>query len=285
MKANLNIDIESLIDELQLFAASQQVELILKPSEGDTIASHITAPYLAEVETLIKEIITYTPEFEKIIITLQTCTECTGRVQLIIQNTGIDLSKVGSILTVVKKGILVERMHMGTRFIVDIFSESNKAELLIDKAQEIDIPKKYPMYYASVIKRLTTHFSNTESMEKAAILRSDTDGIFLKKVNEAIQSHISDPNFKVEMLAKEMAMSRTQLYRKLKILTQKSPQKYLRFTRLEKAKKLLQSKDSTYNVSEVCYLVGFASQSHFTRSFHKEFGFNPSDFIKSTTTK
>ena len=41
------------------------------------------------------------------------------------------------------------------------------------------------------------------------------------------------------------------------------------------------SKDNDLNVSEVCYEVGFVSKSHFTRSFQKEFGFNPSDFVKN----
>ena len=89
---------------------------------------------------------------------------------------------------------------------------------------------------------------------------------------------MSDTNFKVDTLSNAMALSRTQLFRKIKSLTQMSPQQYLRFVRLETAKKLLQSKDKDLNVSEVCYAVGFASKSHFTRSFQKEFGFNPSEY-------
>jgi len=116
--------------------------------------------------------------------------------------------------------------------------------------------------------------------EKAAALKSFKEGVFLKKVNAVLQSYLSDPDFKVDTLADAMALSRTQLFRKIKALTQMSPQQYLRFVRLEKAKKLLQSTDKDLNVSEVCYEVGFASKSHFTRSFQKEFGFNPSEFIK-----
>jgi AraC-like DNA-binding protein len=135
-----------------------------------------------------------------------------------------------------------------------------------------------------VVKRLTTHFSNTENLEKAAELKSSGEGVFLKKVNVVINAHISDSEFKVDALANAMALSRTQLFRKIKVLTQKSPQQYLRFVRLEKAKRLLQATDKDMNVSEVCYETGFASKSHFTRSFQKEFGFSPSEFVKGRNT-
>ena len=118
-------------------------------------------------------------------------------------------------------------------------------------------------------------------MEKSAELKSSKEGVFLKKVNAVINSHVSNPDFKVDTLANAMALSRTQLFRKIKALTQKSPQEYLRFVRLEKAKRLLQSRDKDLNVGEVCYETGFASKSHFTRSFQKEFGFSPSEFFKN----
>ena len=74
-----------------------------------------------------------------------------------------------------------------------------------------------------------------------------------------------------------MALSRTQLYRKLKVLTHQPPAQYIQFVRLQKAKEYLQNTE--LNVGEVVLKVGFASHSHFTRAFHDQFGFNPS-FLK-----
>ncbi len=194
---------------------------------------------------------------------------------------GVDLSKLGEILASVKNGLEVERKKQGTRFVVSIPTKPNSVISQKTGGNGNLLPKKYPNYYSVIAKRLTTHFSNTENMEKAAELKGSSEGVFLKKTNAVINSHISDPDFKVDTLADAMALSRTQLFRKIKSLTQMSPQKYLRFVRLEKAKRLLQSKDKDLNVSEVCYEVGFASKSHFTRSFQKEFGFNPSEYTRS----
>jgi AraC-like DNA-binding protein len=270
-----------LVTGLQPFAAAQEVSLVFKTEVASLRASYNPEEALSEITVLLSRIITYTPQSYRVNVCVGECSDHIDRCILSIENTGVDLSKLGEILSSVKNGLLVDRQKHGTRFIVNIPTKSSSFFSGKQNKNGTLLPKKYPNYYAAVIKRLTTHFSNTENMEKAAELKGSSEGIFLKKVNAVIQSHISDPDFKVDALANAMALSRTQLFRKIKGLTQMSPQRYLRFVRLEKAKKLLQSKEKDLNVSEVCYNVGFASKSHFTRSFQKEFGFNPSEYVKS----
>lgn len=270
-----------LVTGLQPYAAAQEVGLVFESEVTRLQASYNPEDTLSEITVLLSRVITFTPQSYHVTVSIAQCDAYGGRCVLAIENTGVDLSKLGEILSSVKNGLLVERKENGTRFTVSIPTEAHG---LVSKPADTKaplLPKKYPNYYAAVVKRLTTHFSNTSNMVKAAEQRSSTEGVFLKKVNAVIQSHISNPDFKVDNLADAMALSRTQLFRKLKALTRMSPQQYLRFTRLEKAKRLLQAKDKDLNVSEVCYEVGFASKSHFTRSFQKEFGFNPSDFVKS----
>ena len=285
MSFNINADLvplfRGLVTGLQPFAAAQEVELVFEAEVESLQASYNPEEALSEITVLLSRIVTFTPQSYSVKVSVGECDESNDRCILAIENTGVDLSKLGEILASVKNGLLVERLKQGTRFIVHIPTKPNRSFSNRQKTNGTLLPKKYPNYYSSIAKRLTTHFSNTENMEKAAALKSNSEGVFLKKVNAVINSHISAPDFKVDTLADAMALSRTQLFRKIKALTQMSPQQYLRFVRLEKAKHLLQSKDKDLNVSEVCYETGFASKSHFTRSFQKEFGFNPSEFTKA----
>ncbi len=107
------------------------------------------------------------------------------------------------------------------------------------------------------------------------IMKEDT---FLLKVRRSVESNISDENFGITELCDVLAISRTQLHRKLKAVTGKSTSYVVRSIRLKKAKTLLQSTD--LNVSEVGYEVGYANSSHFAQDFRKEFGQAPSKFKK-----
>jgi len=270
-----------LVTGLRPFAVAQEVELEFESSVETLQASYNPEEALSEITVLLSRVVTFTPQSYSIKVSVGRCTENEDRCMLSIENTGVDLSRLGEILSAVKTGLLVEKLNQGTRFLVSIPIKQNSVMSTKSGSNGSLLPKKYPMYFSAVSQRLSSHFSNTQNLEKDAALKSNSEGVFLKKVNAVIQSHISNPDFKVDALADAMALSRTQLFRKIKNLTRMSPQQYLRFVRLEKAKKLLQSKDKDLNVSEVCYKVGFASKSHFTRSFQKKFGFNPSDFTKA----
>lgn len=285
MSFSINADLvplfRGLVTGLQPFAAAQEVELLFVSDVENLLASYNPEEVLSEITVLLSRVISFTPQSYRVKVLIGECRENKNQCILAIENTGVDLSKLGEILSSVKNGLVVERQKQGTRFIVSIPTIQNTTPLKIPVSNGVKLPKKYPMYYSAVTKRLITHFSNTENLERSAQLKSSREGVFLKKVNAVINSHLADSDFKVDALADAMALSRTQLFRKIKALTQKSPQQYLRFVRLEKAKRLLQSKDKDLNVSEVGYTVGFVSKSHFTRSFFKEFGFNPSDFAKA----
>ena len=98
---------------------------------------------------------------------------------------------------------------------------------------------------------------------------------FFAKAKDAVNDNLDNDQFSVEDLACEMNMSRVQFHRKIKALTNQSTTTFIRNIRLEKAKELLRT--DKYNVTEVAYMVGFSSQSYFTKSFQKHFGFPPSN--------
>jgi len=106
---------------------------------------------------------------------------------------------------------------------------------------------------------------------------SSIDERFLNKVLKVINEHISEEDFSIELLSKESAMSKEQIYKKLKALTGKSPSLFLRSIRLVRAKKMIKENKST--ISEISYLVGFSSPAYFTKCFKEEFGNSPSDLL------
>ena len=99
------------------------------------------------------------------------------------------------------------------------------------------------------------------------------DQQFLGRFRQLVEARMSDSNLNVETLGSEMGLSRVQLYRKLKALTDRSPVELLRTMRLQRAKELLVS--SGKSVSEVAYEVGFSSPSYFTKCYKEAFGTTP----------
>jgi len=278
ISSNLIPLLHGLVTGLSSFASFQEVKLSFSTRVDNLLTNQNPESVLSEISSLLTKVISLTPEGFEVDVSVDVCSQNVKQYLLVIENTGVDLSRVWEILSSVKTGLTVERIKDGTRFRVSL-AVYNLSEQERNGSTNASSSGKFPIYFSAIQKRLSFHFSNVENLEKAAALKGNCEGVFLKKVNSVIETNLEDSDFKVDALADAMALSRTQLFRKIKALTKMSPQQYLRFVRLDRAKKLLQDKSEDLNVSEVGYKVGFASKSHFTRSFQKEFGFNPSDLI------
>ncbi|MDR1593366.1 MAG: substrate-binding domain-containing protein, partial [Prevotellaceae bacterium] len=115
-------------------------------------------------------------------------------------------------------------------------------------------------------KRLKELFSeNLLSVNAAAVEGSDIDRSFLAKLKELMEKDLSNSELNVEDLGQNIGLSRTQLYRKVKSLTNYSPNELLRIMRLKKAYHLLSTTE--INISEATYDVGFTSPSYFAKCF------------------
>ena len=101
---------------------------------------------------------------------------------------------------------------------------------------------------------------------------------FVRKVKLIIEERLSDDQLSVDQLARDLGMSRSQLFRKLKALTSKSAVAFIRSYRLSRARQLLKTTD--LSISEVAYEVGFNSPAHFSATFLKEYGVQPSETRK-----
>ena len=95
----------------------------------------------------------------------------------------------------------------------------------------------------------------------------------LIRLEQLVEENLGDEQFGVGTLARGVGISRSHLHRKLVATSGQSVSQFIREYRLKKA--LLLLKEGKHSVSEVAYMVGFSSQSYFTKSFQKHFGISP----------
>ena len=137
-----------------------------------------------------------------------------------------------------------------------------KVELIVRLNKLLEIRQTLQKKYSSML----ISSQPVEAIEN----KEDT---FIGKAEKIILSHLQDEDFSIHILASDMNLSRSQLYRKIKALTGMSPAIYIRHIRLQKAKELLGS--SELNISEIAYTVGFKTPVYFSQSFKEVFGESP----------
>ena len=125
-------------------------------------------------------------------------------------------------------------------------------------------------------KRLHEHFRKYGLVELDKKNITSIDQKFLEKAVTVINEHISDTSFSVEVMAKEMTISRSLLLKKLTSLLGETPSDFIRRIRLNKAAALI--KNNSDNISQIALEVGFSNPSYFAESFKKQFGLTPSQY-------
>ena len=128
-------------------------------------------------------------------------------------------------------------------------------------------------------KKLRQKFSGLSEDELKPGETGGSDQVFLQKVNEIVKDHISDPAFGIDQLLLEVGMSRSQLYRKFKAISERNPSEYIRVLRLQYAIKLIRK--NSYTISEVAFMSGFGNVSHFNTCFKRNFGVSPGKYTSS----
>lgn len=148
----------------------------------------------------------------------------------------------------------------------DYITKPFNPDLLITKIESL----------VSIREKLRNSFSKKITVdEEYTVENENSDEAFLKKVHTFIIEKIDDPELRIEDLAKEIGMSRTQLYRRIKTVTGMAPQKYLLDIRLQMAAQYLKE---GLNVSETCIKVGFSDPSYFSKRFKAYYNISPSEF-------
>lgn len=124
--------------------------------------------------------------------------------------------------------------------------------------------------------QLRERFTKKIVLEPTKIDVSSPDEVFIKKAIAIVDDNITNMEFNVESFQKEIGMSRMQLHRKLRALTNHSSSEFIRTLRLQRAAQLLS--ENGMNVAEAAYASGFNSLSYFNQCFKEKFGVNPSKY-------
>lgn len=101
------------------------------------------------------------------------------------------------------------------------------------------------------------------------------DKAFVERAIDYIHNNISNPNLGVESLAGHLHLSRSQLYRKIKALTNQTANEFIRNQRLQMARKLIESGNT--DLADICAQVGFSSTTYFSQRFKDYFGMSPAE--------
>ena len=127
--------------------------------------------------------------------------------------------------------------------------------------------------------KIKDYFANSPLVHLKSMAYIKEDELFLDKLNECIYNHLTDKDLDVEKLAGIMNMSRPTLYRKIKSISNLSPNELINVTRLKKAAELLL--EGKYKIYEIADMLGYSSQTNFTRSFLNQFQLTPTEFLSS----
>ena len=104
-----------------------------------------------------------------------------------------------------------------------------------------------------------------------------TDEAFLAKVSSVVFDNMENSDFEAGDLAEILKLSRTQLYRRIRAITNRSVHDFIITLRMNQARELLLS--GNFSISETAYKVGYSLPTNFTRTFAKYFGMSPSKYI------
>ena len=131
--------------------------------------------------------------------------------------------------------------------------------------------------------KIRAYFTHSPLAHMSTMAYSRTDESFLGELNSLILENIENADLNIDLLAKLMNISKPTLYRKVKDLSELTPNELVTMTRLKKAAEMLTV--TSYKIFEVAMMVGFNSQSSFGKAFIKQYKVTPTEFQQLSKQK
>ncbi len=116
--------------------------------------------------------------------------------------------------------------------------------------------------------------------KSAGSAEEDPNFIFISNATQVVTDNIQNPQFSIDMLCNELAVSRSVLFRRLKSISDTAPQDFIKNIRLKIAAEMLMSRK--YSINEIAYMTGFSDPKYFSTSFRKKFRQSPSEFLRGS---
>ncbi len=156
----------------------------------------------------------------------------------------------------------------------------------LDKGADAYVTKPFqPSYLLALVKSLLENrekvrrklgtVTTAEAIEPEAL--SPRDAAFMKELYHLMEKELDNTDLDITRISEMMKISRTKFYYKVKGLTGENPSAFFKQYKLNRAADLL--KEGKYNMSEIAYMTGFNTLSHFSTSFKKQFGVPPSEYV------
>jgi AraC-like DNA-binding protein len=266
--------LSQLIRLLQPFAKCHNIVVEFNPGEKELILLLRPDLVILDITTLLCNIISYMPRGNKITITADIEEK---ELKIQVNNTGINLSLVNEIARSCRHPLVVKGNREVKQTVFEWSLPVNLPEGDHKKSSwdpGSGNKKMIPKYYDEIRNRLRSHFSKGDNLVAQLSIMYPREAAFLQKINAVIVANMENELFDATALNKEMNMSRTSLFRRLKPLIQQAPATYIKSIRLQKAKELLETTD--ISVGDAAFKTGFQTQSHFSKAFADMFGFLPS---------
>lgn len=146
----------------------------------------------------------------------------------------------------------------------------------------ISKPFSFEMLYMRILKLIEQEqirkelFHRTIEITPSSITITSLDEKLIQKALQLVEKNMDNSEYSIDDFGRDIALSRSQLYRKLQSIVGLSPVEFIRSVRLKRAAQLLIQ--SQYSVSEIVDLVGFNTQKYFSKYFKDEFGLSPAQY-------
>lgn len=178
----------------------------------------------------------------------------------------VDTSHIPFILITSKSGLESHREGL-----------DSKADFYIEKPLEMDLLLAQLQNIFQRQQALKEYYSKNYFVDGAELSSNEQDNRFLKRLMGILDKKLGQADMDVNSIASELAMSRSKLYGKVKMLTDKSIVEFILNYKLRRAAQMMISENLP--IREVAYRIGLESQSYFSRVFKKEFGETPTSFL------
>ena len=169
------------------------------------------------------------------------------------------------------KDFIIEGLETGAD---DYITKPFDTEILKSKIETtLANRRRMSEYYKHRVDNIITEGKAVQQDINTTETNEDSD--FIDKATAIVMENMGDTDFGIDNLCREMAMSRTLFYGKIKALTAQTPQDFIRNIRLQRAANLLREGKQ---ILDVCAICGFTNSKHFSTVFKKQFGVSPSKF-------
>ena len=150
------------------------------------------------------------------------------------------------------------------------------ADDYVTKPFDVELLKTRVENLVGTRRMLREKFQKEILLNPKDIAINNVDEKFLEKIMSLIESNISDSRYSVSILAKDIGMSHSVLYRKIMALSGQNINAFIKLIRLKRARQLLG--DTNYIISEISDLTGFSNPKYFSTCFKKYYGITPTNF-------